>query len=133
MKYLCCCPFRIGSVSHEDTFLTIANTPKSPMENPISYTPTSPEFIRDHTFFVQSTSITAGGTSMSLQSRVTSLEAEVSDLRDQLGRAKGVNDVMWETVVQKMIPLANMKDKMSATPAVDDEVESERGRKRGRL
>ena len=70
---------------------------------------------------------------MSLQSRVTFLEAEVSELREQLGKAKGVNDVMWETVVQKMIPLATGKEKKGAAPAGDDEAELERRRKRGRV
>lgn len=31
------------------------------------------------------------------------LEAEVQKLRQQLGRAKGINDAMWETVVRKVI------------------------------
>lgn len=39
----------------------------------------------------------------SLQSKITELEAEVMQLREQLGKAKSVNDVMWETVVQKVL------------------------------
>ena len=32
--------------------------------------------------------------------RVTELEDEVARLRSQLARAKGINDVMWETFTQ---------------------------------
>ncbi|OAX31546.1 hypothetical protein K503DRAFT_787771 [Rhizopogon vinicolor AM-OR11-026] len=35
--------------------------------------------------------------------RVTELEAEIQNLREQLGKAKGINDVMWEMVVQKVM------------------------------
>jgi pre-rRNA-processing protein IPI3 len=106
-----------------------------PVEDPVaSYTPTSSEFLQDHAFFVQSpsASTTASGTSTSLQSRVTSLEAEVSQLREQLGKAKGVNDVMWETVVQKVIASGKEK-KVAMAAGGDDEAESERTRKRGRV
>jgi pre-rRNA-processing protein IPI3 len=68
---------------------------------------------------------------VSLQSRVTSLEAEVSQLREQLGKAKGVNDVMWETVVQKVI--ASGKEKKAVIAAGDDDDEAERTKKRGRV
>ena len=70
---------------------------------------------------------------MSLQSRITSLETEVSELREQLGKAKSVNDVMWETVVQKVIPLATGKEKKGTAPSGDDEAGSERKKKRGRV
>lgn len=69
---------------------------------------------------------------MSLQSRVTELEAEVTRLREQLGKAKGVNDVMWETVVQRLV--GQGKDKKEKVKAVDamDVDDGERRRKRGR-
>lgn len=67
---------------------------------------------------------------MSLQSRVTSLEAEVFELREQLKKAKGINDVMWETVVQKVIPLATGTEKGAVE---EDEAESDRRKKRGRV
>lgn len=38
-----------------------------------------------------------------LQNKVSDLEAEVIRLREQLGTAKGVNDLMWETVVQRVL------------------------------
>jgi pre-rRNA-processing protein IPI3 len=74
-----------------------------------------------------------GSTSVSLQARVTSLEEQVSALREQLGKAKGINDVMWETVVQKVIPLADGKEKKSVMVGREDEAESERRIKRARV
>ena len=38
-----------------------------------------------------------------LTSRVAELEAEVEQLREQLGKAKGVNDAIWQIVVQKVL------------------------------
>lgn len=104
-----------------------------PTEDPMAlYTPASSEFLQDHAFFVQPSSATGSGTSASLQSRVTSLEAEVSQLHEQLGKAKGVNDVMWETVVQKVI--ASGKEKRAATVGgANDDDELARTRKRGRV
>ncbi|KII87196.1 hypothetical protein PLICRDRAFT_42847 [Plicaturopsis crispa FD-325 SS-3] len=82
------------------------------------------ELIRDHSFFIQPEA--SSTTSASLQPRVSELEAEVARLREQLGKAKGVNDAMWENVVQKVISSGKeKKDKV-----VDDD--SERRRKRGR-
>ncbi len=31
------------------------------------------------------------------------LEAEVQRLREQLGKAKGINDAMWDTVVRRVV------------------------------
>lgn len=117
--------------AHEvSVLLPVHDTPS--IEHP--YNITSLEFIRDHAFFVQTPSTTTtGGTSMSLQSRVTSLEAEVSELREQLKKAKGVNDIMWETVVQKVIPLATGTGKKDAPLDDEDEAESDRKKKRGRV
>ncbi|KAF7971945.1 hypothetical protein HWV62_19401 [Athelia sp. TMB] len=99
----------------------------------LSYDPMSSEFLRDHAFFVQAPSTTAAGNAQSLQARVTSLESEVVHLREQLGKAKGVNDVMWETVVQKVIPLAQGKEKSQSTSINrPDDGDSERKKKRGR-
>jgi pre-rRNA-processing protein IPI3 len=39
----------------------------------------------------------------STMKRVTELEEEVARLRAQLGRAKGINDTMWETVVKRLL------------------------------
>ncbi|KAK0202802.1 WD40 repeat-like protein [Desarmillaria ectypa] len=65
----------------------------------------------------------------SLSSRVTTLEAEVVHLREQLGKAKGLNDTMWETVVQRIIGQTKAK---STSGDVTPSAESDRPRKRGR-
>ncbi|KAH9935059.1 WD40 repeat-like protein [Amylocystis lapponica] len=94
------------------------------------------ELIRDHAFFVQSSDAEAGAgrPGVPLQSRVTELEGEVARLREQLGKAKGVNDVMWETVVRRMVEEGKggkEQDVKGATPA-EDSAENGRRRKRGR-
>lgn len=59
------------------------------------------ELLREHRFYVQSESGEPNG--LSLQSRVSELESEVSKLRDDLATAKGINDDMWENIVQKVL------------------------------
>ncbi|KAI0641918.1 WD40 repeat-like protein [Trametes meyenii] len=61
------------------------------------------ELIRDHAFFVQPSTVSPEATGVSLQTRVSELESEVTRLREQLGKAKGINDTMWETVVQRIV------------------------------
>ena len=60
--------------------------------------------MRDYSAFVQNPdSGGAQASGVSLQSRVIELEAEIQKLRDQLGKAKSINDTMWDTVVRKVI------------------------------
>lgn len=68
----------------------------------------------------------AGQDAVSLQSKVNELETEVARLREQLGKAKGVNDIMWETVVQKVVGQGKEKE------GDEKSGEDERRRKRGR-
>ncbi|KAG8694445.1 Pre-rRNA-processing protein ipi3 [Ceratobasidium sp. 395] len=42
-----------------------------------------------------------------INSRVTELEAEVARLRADLGKAKGINDSMWDMVVDTILPKTN--------------------------
>lgn len=69
---------------------------------------------------------------------VSELEEEVQQLRDQLVKAKGVNDAMWETVVQKLLSQGKQKQQTEAQPNTEHvpmEVEqsgSDRSRKRAR-
>lgn len=85
----------------------------------------SEELLRDYAVFVQPASDDAP--TVSLQSRVAELEDEVLRLRGQLERAKEVNDVIWQTVVQKVV--AQGKEK-SANGHEGEQ--GERSRKRGR-
>ena len=40
---------------------------------------------------------------LSQETRVSELEAEVQLLRSQISKAKGLNDAMWEAVVQRVV------------------------------
>lgn len=85
--------------------------------------------LRDHAFFTGSASSSSfldnSNTVPVLKSRVSELETEVAMLRNQLGQAKGVNNLMWETVVQKVVH-------GQSKSAGDDSAGDERRRKRGR-
>lgn len=69
--------------------------------------------LRDYSFFVQTSETGSQTSGVSLQSRLTELESEVQRLREQLGKAKGINDAMWETVVRKVITEGKGKSKES--------------------
>jgi pre-rRNA-processing protein IPI3 len=96
------------------------------------------EMLRDHAFFVHpaSNGSTTSNTAQSLQTRITALETEVADLKDQLGRAKGVNDMMWETVVKRVVDAATAAkadhDEQTHMSVDEDSLEEQRSRKRGR-
>ncbi|EMD38945.1 hypothetical protein CERSUDRAFT_112651 [Gelatoporia subvermispora B] len=93
------------------------------------------ELLQDHAFFVQPEGSDKAATGVSLQSRVAELEGEVAKLREQLGKAKGINDVMWDTVVQRLVAEAKDKEKGQDKKTSDGDVEMEenmRRRKRGR-
>ncbi|KAF5355330.1 hypothetical protein D9758_006052 [Tetrapyrgos nigripes] len=79
-------------------------------------------FLRDHAYFTQYLSSSSSDTdtststsTSSLQSKITSLEAEVIQLREQLGQAKGINNAMWETVVQKVVGTGKKATTTTAT------------------
>jgi pre-rRNA-processing protein IPI3 len=86
------------------------------------------DIFNDYSLFIQPETSESSGSS--LQSRVTELESEVAGLRDQLGKAKGVNDVMWETVVQRLVSQGSKEPK--ETGNVDFDEESTRRRKKNR-
>ena len=91
------------------------------------------ELIKDHAYFVKPSGAGPEANGMSLQTRVTELEGEVAKLREQLGKAKGINDVMWETVVQRLVAEGKEKKHESGVPIVEEEAEQgEGGRRRKR-
>lgn len=61
------------------------------------------EMLRDHAAMVHPSEANTQHSGQSLQARVSDLESEVTKLREQLGKAKSINDTMWETVVQKVV------------------------------
>jgi pre-rRNA-processing protein IPI3 len=63
--------------------------------------------------------------------RVTGLEDEVAQLKTQLARAKGINDVMWETLKQNMA--VQGKEPAAPGPVPDSQEDADRRvRKRGK-
>ncbi|KZT10047.1 WD40 repeat-like protein [Laetiporus sulphureus 93-53] len=93
------------------------------------------EMLRDHAYFMQgSTSGSGSSTNISVQSRVTELEGEIAKLREQLGKAKSINDTMWETVVKCLVAGVD-QDKQYESNDNDgkEDDESGRRRKRGRV
>jgi hypothetical protein len=71
------------------------------------------ELLRDHAVFVEPLGSEGSGKAdtMSLKSRVSELESEVEILREQLCRAKGVNDSMWDIFMQRLTKPPNSKPK----------------------
>jgi len=91
-------------------------------------TPLAESILHDHaSFFPASPSSTSNGT---VAPSIESLQTELVSLRDQLGKAKAVNDIMWERVVQKV--LVGGKEKDGKEDGGDEETDDERARKRGR-
>lgn len=90
------------------------------------------ELLRDHAFFVQPITSTKAGepNPVALNSKVMELESELENMRELLSKAKGVNDAMWETVVQKLVSSVN--DQEISAPQESDPADQERSRKRGR-
>ena len=82
------------------------------------------EILRDYSTFVQQSSSDSNSktqpTGVSLQTRVEELESEVFKLREQLGKAKGINDTMWETVVHRMVNEGKGKGRSSSGSGVQE-------------
>ena len=86
--------------------------------------------LQDYAFFTQPSSTNNIPSSITLDSRVADLENEITKLRGLLGQAKGVNDLMWETVVQKMVTQG--ADEHTPNSAEMDGEGNGRSRKRSR-
>lgn len=88
------------------------------------------ELIRDQSMFVQPNGSQSEPTGVSLQTRVVDLETEVTKLREQLVKAKAINDTMWETIVQKVIVGGTREKSEEGEKVAMDTDESEGGRRR---
>jgi len=67
--------------------------------------------------------------------RVTELEDEVARLKTQLARAKGINDVMWETLMRSVEAQGKEMETAAAPGQIPDSHEDKEdggGRKRGK-
>jgi pre-rRNA-processing protein IPI3 len=108
------------------------------------------ELLRDWEFFIQPPPRSGHGhghghhaaghendaalTAARLDGRTTELEDEVTRLKTQLARAKGINDVMWETFVQNMSAQGNDSEipAPGQIPDSHEDTDDGRGRKRGK-
>lgn len=59
------------------------------------------DFAEDHRFFTNQIGSTASA--QVLQTRVAELEAELASMKQNLSKAKGLNDAMWEAVVSNVL------------------------------
>ena len=70
-------------------------------------------------------------TGVALQSRVAELEDEVTRLKEQLGKAKGINDAMWESVVQRLVAEGKEKEQHKESDvAMEDSARQDGGGRR---
>lgn len=60
------------------------------------------ELLEDYAFFVHGRDTESEGAPSSTNARVEELEVEVAKLKEQLGKAKAINDTMWQSVVHKL-------------------------------
>lgn len=72
-------------------------------EEASSLTYSKEELAEDHAFFMASGTSSQQSDKALLKNKVDTLEAEVAMLKEQLGKAKGVNDLMWEKLVQNTL------------------------------
>jgi len=61
------------------------------------------ELLEDYALFVHGRNAEPEGVQASTNARVEELEVEVAKLREQLGKAKTINDTMWQGVVHKLM------------------------------
>lgn len=95
------------------------------------------ELLRDWEFFVKSkpnTAVENDAVSAAPRpdGRVTELEDEVARLKSQLARAKGINDVMWETLTQTVAAQGKELGAPDQVPDSHEDAADGRERKRGK-
>ena len=90
------------------------------------------EFLQDYNFFFQPQASSQGANTdpSTLKSQVSTLEAEVESLRQQLSKAKGINDAMWDTVVNRLVSQEKDAEHPSKEPEESDQAERRRKRSR---
>ncbi|THH30707.1 hypothetical protein EUX98_g3472 [Antrodiella citrinella] len=108
--------------------LKLPAQPSRPTDVFFSYS--ADELARDHAVFIRSADPTSQDSGVSLQVRVNELESEVTKLRQQLGKAKTINDTMWDAMVQKLG--VKTREQENSEDGDGDDGENESRRKRGR-
>lgn len=82
------------------------------------------ELLEDYAYFVHGRNADSEGAPASTNTRVEELEVEVAKLKEQLGKAKAINDTMWQSVVHTLMENGEQS-------SVDGE--QQQRRKRGRV
>ena len=91
------------------------------------------ELLCDHAYFVQPLAAVENGDldAASLKSKVSELESEVESLREQLCKAKDINDIMWDDIVKRLV--SHVKDPELPANGNNESIEGDqRKRKKGR-
>ncbi|KAF8141696.1 WD40-repeat-containing domain protein [Boletus edulis] len=91
----------VRPVALHEVSMMLPITSETPQIGRCEYDYSESEFQKDLFSFVQPTEAEPLGAP--LTNRVAELEAEVEQLKEQLGKAKGVNDAIWQVVVQKAL------------------------------
>lgn len=86
--------------------------------------------MRDHAYFIQPSAAVKNGNldPASLKSKVSELELEVESLREQLCKAKDINDAMWDNVVKRLV--SQVKDPEIPVNESNESVEDDQRRKK---
>ena len=88
------------------------------------------ELLRDHAYFVQPLAGVKNGDldPASLKSKVSELESEVESLREQLCKAKDINDAMWNNIVKRLV--GQVEDPELPTNGNNEDMEDDQRRKK---
>ena len=88
------------------------------------------ELLEDHAYFVQPIAAFKNGDvdPSSLKSKVSELESEVESLREQLCKAKDINDTMWDNIVKRLV--SQIGDPEPSTDGINESMEDQRRRKK---
>ena len=91
------------------------------------------ELLNDHAYFVQPLAAIKNGDvdPSSLKSKVSELQSEVDSLREQLCKAKDINDTMWDSIVKRLV--SQVGDPEPPTNGVNESMEDQRRKKREKI
>jgi len=92
------------------------------------------ELLRDWEYFVQPRPAAENDALPAARpdGRLAELEDEVAGLKSQLARAKGINDVMWETLTQTAAAQGKELAAPAQVPNLHEDAADARERKRGK-
>jgi len=102
-------PFqRIKDAKSRDIHEVTIVLPAARSEHGLKYS--EEELLEDYTFFVYGRNVESEDVPPSTNARVQELEVEVTGLKEQLGKAKAINDTMWQSVVRELMESNEQSD-----------------------